>query len=59
MLFSSSSDSITASILSEAIVAAFYENNRGVLVGTPTAGNARIATEIDLDNGGMLELLNK
>ena len=43
----------------EAIAAAFYENNRGVLVGTPTAGNARIATEIDLDNGGMLELLNK
>ena len=43
----------------EAIAAAFYENNRGVLVGTPTAGNARIATEIDLENGGMLELLNK
>ena len=43
----------------EAIAAAFYEYNRGVLVGTPTAGNARIATEIDLDNGGMLELLNK
>ena len=43
----------------EAIAASFYENNRGVLVGTPTAGNARIATEIDLDNGGMLELLNK
>ena len=43
----------------EAIVAAFYENARGVLVGTPTAGSARIATRINLDNGGALELLNK
>jgi carboxyl-terminal processing protease len=43
----------------EAIVSAFYENNRGVLVGTPTSGNARIATTIDLDNGGALEVLNK
>lgn len=43
----------------EALVAAFYENQRGVLVGTPTAGNARIASRIDLDNGGALELLNK
>ena len=43
----------------EAIVAAFYENARGVLVGTPTAGAARIATRISLDNGGALELLNK
>ncbi len=43
----------------EALVAAFYENERGVLVGTPTAGAARIATMIDLDNGGALELLNK
>lgn len=43
----------------EALVAAFYENGRGVLVGTPTAGLARIATRIDLSNGGALELLNK
>lgn len=43
----------------EAIAAAFYENQRGVLVGTPTAGNARIATRVNLDNGGALELLNK
>lgn len=43
----------------EALVAAFYENARGVLVGTPTAGSARIASRIDLDNGGALELLNK
>ena len=43
----------------EALVAAFYENQRGVLVGTPTAGSARIASRIDLDNGGALELLNK
>lgn len=43
----------------EAIAAAFYENARGVLVGTPTAGTARIATRIDLADGGALELLNK
>ncbi len=43
----------------EAIVAAFYEYARGVLVGTPTAGSARIATRINLNNGGALELLNK
>lgn len=43
----------------EAIVAAFYENQRGVLVGTPTAGAARIVSTIDLSNGGALELLNK
>ena len=43
----------------EAVASAFYENSRGVLVGTPTAGSARIATVIDLDNGGALELLNK
>ena len=43
----------------EAVVAAFYENSRGVLVGTPTAGSARTATRIALDNGGALELLNK
>ena len=43
----------------EAIASAFYENQRGVLVGTPTAGLARIATKIDLDNGGALELMNK
>jgi C-terminal processing protease CtpA/Prc len=43
----------------EAIAASFYENKRGVLVGTPTAGSARTATRIDLQNGGALELLNK
>ena len=43
----------------EAIAAAMYENARGVLIGTPTAGNARIASKIDLSNGGALEVLNK
>lgn len=43
----------------EAVVAAFYEYGRGVLVGTPTAGSARISTRINLENGGALELLNK
>ncbi|MBD5400397.1 PDZ domain-containing protein [bacterium] len=43
----------------EAIAAAFYDAERGVLVGTPTAGAARIATTIDLADGGALELLNK
>ena len=43
----------------EAIASAFYENGRGVLVGTPTAGRARMASHIALQNGGMLELFNK
>ncbi len=43
----------------EAIAGAFYENNRGILVGTPTGGAARIATRVNLENGGALELLNK
>lgn len=43
----------------EALASAIYENGRGVLVGTPTAGAARIATHIDLSNGAALELLNK
>ncbi len=43
----------------EAIASAIYEYGRGVLVGTPTAGQARIASRIDLSNGAALELLNK
>ena len=43
----------------EAVAASFYENKRGVLIGTPTAGRARIASTIDLKNGGVLELFNK
>lgn len=43
----------------EAVASAIYENGRGVLVGTPTAGNARIATRMDLGNGGVLELMDK
>ena len=43
----------------EAIASAFHENKRGVLIGTPTAGRARIASTINLKNGGVLELLNK
>ena len=39
--------------------ARFYENNRGVLVGTPTAGNAKIASKFPLKNGAVLELMNK
>ncbi|MBD5391780.1 PDZ domain-containing protein [bacterium] len=43
----------------EALAAAMYEHSRGVLVGTPTGGVARIASRIDLLNGGALELMNK
>ena len=43
----------------EALASAFYENGRGVLVGTPTAGRARMASHINLQNGGVLELFNK
>lgn len=49
----------TTSGTPEAVASAIYEHGRGVLVGTPTAGAARIATHIDLSNGGALELLNK
>lgn len=43
----------------EAIAAAIYETGRGVLIGTPTAGSGRIASKIQLKDGGALELLNK
>ena len=43
----------------EAVATAFYESQRGVLIGTPTAGTARIASHIKLENGGTLELSNK
>lgn len=49
----------TTSGTSEAFASAFYENKRGVLIGTPTAGRSRISSRIDLKNGGVLELLNK
>jgi len=45
--------------MAEAIAANFYENRRGVLVGTPTAGHARMPGRIYLKNGGILELLSK
>ncbi len=43
----------------ELIASAFYENRRGVLVGTPTAGFARLGNRIELSNGGALQLLNQ
>lgn len=43
----------------ESLAAAFYENSRGTVIGTPTAGKARLATKIDLSGGGQLELLNR
>ncbi|GHS99258.1 hypothetical protein FACS189421_09370 [Bacteroidia bacterium] len=43
----------------EALAAAFYEHNRAVLVGTPTSGLGRLATRLDLDNGGQLLVLNR
>jgi len=43
----------------EGLAFAFYENGVGVTIGMPTAGRARLATRIDLKNGGALELLNR
>ncbi|MCL2338605.1 MAG: S41 family peptidase, partial [Proteobacteria bacterium] len=43
----------------EALAAAFYENSRGLLVGTPTSGTARLATRLDLKNGGQLMVMNR
>ena len=49
----------TTSGTAEAIAAAFYETGRGILIGTPTAGMARVASNIKLQNGGILEVMNK
>lgn len=49
----------TTRTAAEALAAAFYENARGILVGTPTAGAARMASRIDLNDGGALELMNR
>jgi len=49
----------TTSGTSEAIAYAFYENKRAVLVGTPSAGKARISSHITLNNGDFLEIMNK
>jgi carboxyl-terminal processing protease len=43
----------------EALAAAFHENSRGILIGTPTAGRARLPTRLDLRGGGQLEVLNR
>jgi carboxyl-terminal processing protease len=43
----------------EAIALAFNDNSRGVLVGTPTAGKAKLITKIELSNGATIELGNK
>ncbi|MCL2748836.1 MAG: S41 family peptidase [Alphaproteobacteria bacterium] len=43
----------------EGVAAALYENRRGVLIGTPTAGFARLVTRIELTNGGVIELGNR
>lgn len=45
--------------MSEAVASALYENNRGVLIGTPTAGYTRLPGRIKLSNGGFITLLNK
>ncbi|MCL1902193.1 MAG: S41 family peptidase [Alphaproteobacteria bacterium] len=43
----------------EALAASFYEQGRGLLIGTPTAGRARLASRLNLKNGGQLEVLNR
>ncbi|MCL1891795.1 MAG: S41 family peptidase [Alphaproteobacteria bacterium] len=43
----------------EAIAMAFHEERRGALVGTPTAGFARLITKIELSTGGIIELGNR
>lgn len=45
--------------MAETIASTLYENNRGLLIGTPTSGHVRMAGRIPLSNGGVLELLNK
>jgi len=43
----------------EALAYSFYENKKGVLIGTPTLGNANIPTILNLKNTGKLEVFNK
>jgi C-terminal processing protease CtpA/Prc len=43
----------------EAVALAFHDNARGALVGTPSAGDARLITKIDLSVGGVIELGNR
>lgn len=43
----------------EGLAMAFYEAARGALIGTPTAGDARLTTVINLSNGGTIELGNR
>lgn len=40
----------------EAIALAFNDNARGVLVGTPTAANAKLVKKTELSNGAALEI---
>lgn len=43
----------------EALAYSFYENQKGVLIGTPTLGNVNIPTILNLKNNGKLEVFNK
>jgi carboxyl-terminal processing protease len=43
----------------EAVALALGDNDRGILIGTPTAGSARLVTKIELSNGGVIELGNR
>ncbi len=45
--------------LGEALAAAFEENHRGLVVGTPTAGDAKLSKTIPLKNGGQLKITNR
>jgi C-terminal processing protease CtpA/Prc len=43
----------------EALALAFHDNGRGALVGTPTSGDARLITKVNLSVGGVIELGNR
>ena len=43
----------------EALAYSFYENKKGILIGTPTLGNAYIPVILNLKNTGKLEVFNK
>jgi len=43
----------------EGLAYAFYEAGVGAIIGVPTAGRARLATRVDLNNGGALEISNR
>lgn len=44
--------------MAEVLALSFYENGRGVVIGTPTAGQVNVSRIINLKNGGQLKMFD-